>query len=392
MIAVHFGAGNIGRGFIGYLLSQAGYQVTFIDVNEELVHALNQQKHYQVVTCEDRPVKTEIRNVTAINSQKEEQKVLEIIAEADLVTTAVGPPILSRIAPVLAKGLNKRLQETKNRLNVIACENMLNSSQTLKKHVLSQCTSTEQKQIEEAIGFPNAVVDCIVPNQQTEIPLQVQVEPYFEWVVDELELKGVKPPIEQIDFVDHFEAYINRKLYTVNTGHAVIAYVGYLEGYQTIVEAIKSARIEKIVKNCLQETSQLLVMEYDFDPHKHHKYVERILRRFHNTHINDDITRVARSPLRKLGPHDRLFDPAIRLSEKGIRPIFLTIGIAAALLYDWPEDPEAIELQERLKREGLVNTLSKLSGLQRQHILLEWIKEEYDELERAKNKELILRK
>ena len=32
MNAVMYGGGNIGRGFIGALLSQSGYRVTFIDV------------------------------------------------------------------------------------------------------------------------------------------------------------------------------------------------------------------------------------------------------------------------------------------------------------------------------------------------------------------------
>ena len=46
MKAVHFGAGNIGRGFIGLLLSQAGYEVCFVDVNEELVSELKARGEY----------------------------------------------------------------------------------------------------------------------------------------------------------------------------------------------------------------------------------------------------------------------------------------------------------------------------------------------------------
>ena len=38
--AIQFGAGNIGRGFIGAVLEQAGYHVVFADVNEQVVERL----------------------------------------------------------------------------------------------------------------------------------------------------------------------------------------------------------------------------------------------------------------------------------------------------------------------------------------------------------------
>ncbi len=380
MIAVHFGAGNIGRGFIGGLLSQAGYEVIFLDVNDALIRQINQQKSYQIVTAEDQAETLEIKNISGINSQQEELKTIQAIAQADIITTAVGPHILQYIAPLLAQGLKKRVANTTQPLNVIACENMLNSTQVLKQHVLTHCTPQEKEQIRSLIGFPNAVVDRIVPNQQSETLLQVTVEPYFEWVVDNEDLKGEKPPIEQIEFVDNFAAYVNRKLYTVNTGHAVIAYTGYLAGYQTVVEAINVEQIKKIVHHCLAETSQLLTMEYDFDKQKHQQYVERILGRFHNPYISDELTRVARSPLRKLNANDRLLGPAIRLSYRGISPDFLAKAIAAALHYDYPSDPEAVQLQARIKQDGLIPFLVELSGLSSEHPLITQIKEQYTEL------------
>jgi mannitol-1-phosphate/altronate dehydrogenase len=47
-VAVHFGAGNIGRGFVGLILHRAGYQVVFADVVDELIDALNSTPSYLV--------------------------------------------------------------------------------------------------------------------------------------------------------------------------------------------------------------------------------------------------------------------------------------------------------------------------------------------------------
>ena len=48
MKAVHFGAGNIGRGFVGLLLHDAGYEVVFADVADALIAQLAEADHYQV--------------------------------------------------------------------------------------------------------------------------------------------------------------------------------------------------------------------------------------------------------------------------------------------------------------------------------------------------------
>ena len=46
--AIQFGAGNIGRGFIGAVLEKAGYHVVFADVNEQIVDRINRDKGYTV--------------------------------------------------------------------------------------------------------------------------------------------------------------------------------------------------------------------------------------------------------------------------------------------------------------------------------------------------------
>ena len=135
MLAVHFGAGNIGRGFIGSLLYQAGFQTCFVDVNSEIVNLLNKKQEYRVILADTSQEELLVKNVRAINSQSEPNKVVDAIAQADLVTTAVGPNILPFISGLIAEGLRKRVQSNDKPLNIIACENMIGGSTFLKEKV-----------------------------------------------------------------------------------------------------------------------------------------------------------------------------------------------------------------------------------------------------------------
>src|ERR1700719_209054 len=120
---VHFGAGNIGRGFIGALFSQSGYHVTFIDIADQVINQLNTDKKYQVNFATDQHETFTIENVSGLNNMTQEQEVIEAIKQATYLTTAIGPNILPRIAPLIAKGLTARVKESDEKLYVIACEN-----------------------------------------------------------------------------------------------------------------------------------------------------------------------------------------------------------------------------------------------------------------------------
>jgi mannitol-1-phosphate 5-dehydrogenase len=368
MLAVHFGAGNIGRGFIGQLLHQAGYEVCFVDVNQELVDAINSRKAYAVqLAMEGTPVSV-VEGVRAIHGQDTEA-VARAIAEADLVTTAVGPNVLPHIAPAIAAGIARRIKQTDRPLNVIACENMIGGSSQLKTHVFAQLDEADRAKAAELVGFPDAAVDRIVPLQKHEDKLLVTVEPFFEWVVDQSHIIGDIPRIDGVTYVNDLTPYIERKLYTVNTGHAMIAYLGHQLGYAAIDEAIRDDEILRATRQALQETGALLVAKHAFDKRQHEKYVDKILGRFANRYISDQVTRVGRSPIRKLSPHDRLVGPAMQCFDYGIVPEHLGLGIAAALLFEFREDPEAVQLQEDRERFGLEHVLKTYTGIRVNHAL-----------------------
>ncbi|HDZ9264603.1 TPA: mannitol-1-phosphate 5-dehydrogenase [Vibrio cholerae] len=380
--AVHFGAGNIGRGFIGKLLADADIAVTFADVNEPLVDQLSHQQEYKVKVVGSECKMETVSHVTAVNSASE--ALIERIIKTDLVTTAVGPTVLDIIAKTIAKGLSARFAAGNTQpLNIIACENMVRGTTHLKQQVYQFLTTEEQQQADVLVGFVDSAVDRIVPPLQAanDDPLEVTVESFSEWIVDEQQFKGEIPHIEGMEKTDNLMAFVERKLFTLNTGHCITAYLGCLKGHRTIREAIEDPSIEVQVKQAMQESGEVLIRCYGFDRALHNAYIEKILTRFANPYLVDEVDRVGRQPLRKLGANDRLIKPLLGTIEYGLPNGMLLKGIAAALKYRNDSDPQAIELQQSIEKEGVRSTLARYTGLTADSIEAQQIEALYQQID-----------
>ncbi|BEU88570.1 mannitol-1-phosphate 5-dehydrogenase [Selenomonas sp. TAMA-11512] len=361
--AMHYGAGNIGRGFLGQLLSASGYEITFVDVQQEVIDDINNLGKYTIEIVGDAPQEIVVEHVRAINGGDVDLFVKNFV-ETDVLTTAIGPNILKFIAPNIAKGIEKRVEVNSTPLNIIACENMVGGSQILKGLVYEHLSEDVRKKADALIAFPNAAVDRIVPIQHPEEKLRVAVEEYCELDVDATMIKGERPPIQGIHYVDDLGAYIERKLFTLNTGHASTAYLAYQKGIKDIYHAMQDEEIVAAVREVWKETGELLVKKHGFDPAVHQAYIEKSESRFKNPHISDEVTRVGRGPIRKLGAADRLVAPAAQLIEMGKEPEGLALVIAAAMKFDCKEDPEAVELQDYIKANGVDAALKHFSGIE----------------------------
>ncbi|AKB08315.1 mannitol-1-phosphate 5-dehydrogenase [Vibrio cholerae] len=380
--AVHFGAGNIGRGFIGKLLADADIAVTFADVNEPLVDQLSHQQAYKVKVVGSECKMETVSHVTAVNSASE--ALIERIITTDLVTTAVGPTVLDIIAKTIAKGLSARFAAGNTQpLNVIACENMVRGTTHLKQQVYQFLTTEEQQQADALVGFVDSAVDRIVPPLQAanDDPLEVTVESFSEWIVDEQQFKGEIPQIEGMEKTDNLMAFVERKLFTLNTGHCVTAYLGCLKGHRTIREAIEDPSIHAQVKQAMQESGEVLIRRYGFDRALHSAYIEKILSRFANPYLVDEVDRVGRQPLRKLGANDRLIKPLLGTIEYGLPNGMLLKGIAAALKYRNSSDPQAVELQQSIEKEGVRSTLARYTGLAAESVEAQQIEALYQQMD-----------
>lgn len=378
MEALHFGAGNIGRGFIGLILRENGYAVTFADISDVLIDALKEKKAYDVFIADEQKKTLHVDGVDGVHSGKEPERLAELIVAADLITTAVGVSIIPIVARTLVPGIRARLEkEDQKPLNIIACENAIGATEILREELFKLLDAHEVEKAEKHFGFPNSAVDRIVPMQTNENPLDVMVEPFFEWVVDAGKLKGDQSPLEGVHYVENLIPYIERKLFTVNTGHAATAYIGIQEGHATVYDAIMDANVESAVRGVLEETTAYIVQHHGFDEKVHRAYVDTILQRFKNPNLSDDLDRVARSPIRKIGKEDRFVNPALQLLSLGILPRNLAKVIAYALKFRSENDPESLELHDYVMVHGVRETLLRFSGLEPDNALIPLVEEAY---------------
>ncbi|KAM0309403.1 hypothetical protein ACHAO8_009092 [Botrytis cinerea] len=370
--AVHFGAGNIGRGFVAEFLHKSGYEVVFCDVMDSIITKLQTTPSYKVIqvgaegTSEDT-----ITNYRAINSKTHEADVIEEIRTADVVTCSVGPNILKFIAPVIAKGIDGRANDA-TPIAVIACENAIGATDTLAQHIKGDHTPEHRlEDHHERARYANSAIDRIVPAQDPDAGLDVKLEKFYEWVVDRSPFHDHEPPaIEGIKWVDDLIPYIERKLFTVNTGHAAAAYHGYYHQKATVYDALQDAKILKEVHKALEETSSLIVGKHGIEVQEQKDYVDKIITRIGNPHLEDAVERVGRAPLRKLSRKERFIAPAAELAEEGKEFGALLDAAEMAFRFQNVEgDEESKELAKIMSENSPAQVVEKVCGLQSGHPL-----------------------
>lgn len=370
--AVHFGAGNIGRGFVAEFLHNSGYEVVFCDVMDNLIESLQNSKSYKVIQVgAEGNSESVITNYRAINSKTHEADVIKEITTADVVTCSVGPNILKFIAPVIAKGVDARPNDA-TPIAVIACENAIGATDTLAGHIKGDHTPEHRlEDHHERARYANSAIDRIVPAQDPDAGLDVKLEKFYEWVVDATPFKDhAVPSIEGIKWVDDLIPYIERKLFTVNTGHAAAAYHGYYHKKTTVYDALQDKNILDEVRKALAETSTLIVGKHGIEEAEQKGYVEKIITRIGNPHLEDAVERVGRAPLRKLSRKERFIAPAAELAEDGKEFGALLDAAEMAFRFQNVEgDEESVELATILKDNKPEAVVEKVCGLESSHPL-----------------------
>ena len=367
MKAVMYGGGNIGRGFIGALLSQSGYRVTFIDVAEPVVKALQDNERYPIrIVSTDGYEDVWIENVTAANGNFPE--AVDAIAECDIMATAVGARILKFIVPNIVAGLRKRWAMNKGPLNIIICENLNDANKILEGMLKEQLTLEEQQKFDQTVGLVEASIGRMVPVQTEEMkdgePMRVCVESYGFLPVDKAAFRGEIPQIKNMVPYEPFDFYIKRKLFVHNMGHATCAYLGGLLGLEYIWQAIAIPEIRVLVQNAMLESALVLHKHYGADLAALQLHITDLLYRFTNVALKDTCQRVGGDPARKLSPEDRLIGSAKLAMEQGITPAYIAVGIAAGIKrYLAENELETTQAKTVLKEVSQLDMESPLAKL-----------------------------
>ena len=373
--AVMYGAGNIGRGFIGAVFSKSGYEVTFIDVNKAVVNEINDKKKYPVrILKGDTYEDTWVEPVNAVDGSVTEN-VVKAITEADIMATAVGVNILKFIAEPIAMGLIGRWESGVSKpLDIILCENLIGADSFMRNKIGEYMDDSQKKMLNERVGFVEASIGRMVPVQTPEMQdgnmLRVCVEEYSALPVDSEAFKGGIPELVNLVPYSPFDYYISRKLFIHNMGHAMTAYLGSMLGCDYIYEAIAVPEVEMLVMRAMLESSMALSQKYDVPFKLIYANVEDLLRRFANRQLKDTVARVGGDIKRKLSPNDRIIGALKLCCEQDVEPLHICLAAAAAMHFKHDES----------SKEPCDKLLTEISGLERGDKWYKLIKEMYDML------------
>jgi len=340
--AVIIGAGNIGRGFIGQIFSEAGYRTCFVDVSEPIVNALNERGEYPLeIVRTGGSQRRSIGNVWAVNGNDRE-KAARVIADCDICVTCVGAKAIQFIIPNLAAGIRLRYRETGRPFNLLICENLMDADRYIHSMLEPELTAEELANT----GLVETSVGRMVPIPDPELirvdPLLVRAEEYPVLPCDRDAFVGEVPQIRNVLPVSPFRFIIERKLYIHNMGHAICAYFGMYKGYEYISQAIADPEIRIIVREAMTESAVALAKRFAMPFDELILHTDDLIRRFGNTALGDTCARVGADVPRKLAAADRLTGASLSVLEAGGHPVYIAAGAAAALcrhLQDNPGDP-----------------------------------------------------
>ncbi|MCX8081795.1 MAG: hypothetical protein N3D17_00085 [bacterium] len=371
---VIFGAGQIGRGFIGDICHSSGYHLVFVDVVEEVVNMLNEKKEYPLwLLGNDRKEEKLITDLSAIHFSDRE-KISQILVDTDVVFTAVGANNIKSLAPLLADGIDRKAEIFPDSyFNVVICENLLGSSDILKEEIKKYLSSGGMSFLENRTGLIESVVSRMVAplsdDMRKKYPLLVTVEPYNILPVEKKKFRGDIPPIKGLYPVEDLFPYEELKLFIHNLSHACLAYLGYLKGYTYIWEALENPDIRDIFDEVVSETRAALIKKHNFNTSEIDEYINDLVKRFGNKLLKDTVFRVGRDPLRKIGHNDRIAGAINLCLSQGIYPEKICFVMATCLCYNYPEDKSAMEMQKMIKEKGIFYILKEVSKIEEREII-----------------------
>lgn len=367
-----FGAGKIGRSFIGQLFSRSGYEVVFVDVQEQIISELNQRKAYSVVIKSDQPDEIlEVKNVRGLLAS-DEKTIIDELTDCDLAAVSVGQKGLASIIPLLAKAIKARyFGREKMPLDVIIAENMRNADQYIYNGLLNILDNDFP--LNEMAGLIETSIGKMVPIMPEAVtqkdPLLVYAEPYNTLILDKKAFKNPIPEIKGLAPKDNIKAWVDRKSYIHNFGHAAVAYVGYLydPSQKYIYEALSNPAVRSFVIKAMEQSANILMQKYPgvFTRKDMNNHIEDLISRFENRALKDTLYRVGNDLQRKLSVNDRIISPMFDGLRFGLPVDYLMMVFVFGLCFEAKDEngmktEKDIEFINFMGNNGLVSTLKNL--------------------------------
>lgn len=349
---VQFGAGSIGRGFIAQLFHQSGWEVVFIEASPSMAEGLRSRGFYRVVEVDgEGESETRIDEFRVIDASDKPSVIAEA-SEADLLSTAVGLGNLPSIAAPVAGALAIRRAP----LDILICENGATAAEDFREAVLRE---GEGKTL-APFGCVRTSIGRMAPvHKEGTDPYDVRVEPYRHLPVEAAAFRGPIPDVAGLEPKPDFTLVLRQKLYLHNLSHAVLAYVGIRRGHLTVPQAIADPELREWMRKASGEAIEAMVLAHGSTPERQEEIrleswgiLNDLERRYSNTALSDTLERVARDPIRKLAPDDRLVGAARLCLQQGIQPLWIVKAIEEALLYECGPDDPAREEWSKLGPEG----------------------------------------
>jgi len=365
-------------GALGAALAMQGHEVVFAARRGAIVNSINHHG-YDVIIKGSVETRIEVRGVRAVIMPGPD--FAREVVQADHIYTSVRPDNLPEISIALAEALLSRIQSgVKRPLDVFCCENLKNAGSQLERLIFTSLPYQFAQLVQDYVGFNAAISDRIVSGQEIDETgrIVITADAMGDVLFDTLQIKAdfdVLPPLKGLD---NFPACIEEKLYILNCGHAVCAYLGYKRGYKYIHEAMADETINRAVVGAMLEAQRALQLKHGRTLH-YGALINEILASFSNAALMDTIARVGRDPVRKLQSDDRLIGPAKLAYRYGIEPTYLIQGCAAALSFAEQGDPQAAELQKLINERSAEYSLDFVSQLRPWNPISKLIRDELRE-------------
>ena len=351
-LCLAIGCGAIGKSISGYVFSKMGFKVVFADAFLPAVEEMKPGKYSIFVSDKGTVTREDMEGFEAVMTDSPEFP--ELVKKAEVICTAVGPKGLESVLPALGNILKERKSD--KALQLFLFENDVHACDRARE-VLGDILGG----LPSWLSIAGASIERMTQRYEYKEPA-VFTEHFFPVFVNKKDTEDFTYPgyEKYFDKVEDFRHYYYRKLHTNNMGHGVLGFCGIPKGYKDTVEASKDPEIKDLLVKCLKESGQMLIRKYGFEQAKMDAYLGELVGRYSG--MKDDLERLARDPIRKLGKDERIIGTIRKCLETGVPCENIRKMVKIAVDYCIFKEPEGT-VAEIYKAEGIAGVLTKVSGL-----------------------------